>query len=124
VLSRSNRRNGAGPKVIGSRHFQLLRWHRALALVSTLALLGIARCHRNRRPFKRSQRRFALRYLGAGSAPCVASYSTVRALFATNNGALYRVTRASEDRGSDIGLLFAAGYANAAARAASALAPG
>ena len=52
----------------------------------------------------------------AGSTPCVASYSTVRALFASYNGALYRVTRASDGLGSDIGLLATGGYANAAAQ--------
>ena len=52
----------------------------------------------------------------AGSTPCVASYSSVRALFASYNGALYRVTRASDGVSSDIGLLAAGGYANAAAQ--------
>ena len=52
----------------------------------------------------------------AGATPCVAAYSTVRALFRTYNGALYQVTRASDGATSNIGLLTAGGYANASAQ--------
>ncbi|WP_329454317.1 arabinofuranosidase catalytic domain-containing protein [Streptomyces sp. NBC_01497] len=51
---------------------------------------------------------------GAAGSPCVAAHSTVRALFASYDGPLYRVTRASDGAGSDIGLLTTGGYANAA----------
>ncbi|MGW2827200.1 arabinofuranosidase catalytic domain-containing protein [Streptomyces sp. NPDC001443] len=52
-------------------------------------------------------------YGGAGTA-CVAAHSTVRALYSSYNGPLYQVTRASDGTRSDIGLLAAGGYANAA----------
>ncbi len=51
----------------------------------------------------------------ASSTPCVAAFSTVRSLFSSYSGALYRVTRASDSTILDIGLL-ADGYANAAAQ--------
>lgn len=51
----------------------------------------------------------------AGGNPCVAAYSTVRALVDVYNGPLYRVTRASDGASSDIGLL-GSGYADAAAQ--------
>ncbi len=46
---------------------------------------------------------------------CVAAYSTVRALSASYTGPLYRVTRASDGAGADVGLL-SSGYANAASQ--------
>ncbi|MFB7338042.1 arabinofuranosidase catalytic domain-containing protein, partial [Streptomyces adustus] len=52
-------------------------------------------------------------YGGAGTA-CVAAHSTVRALYSAYNGPLYQVTRASDGARSDVGLLAAGGYANAA----------
>ncbi|MFJ5028532.1 arabinofuranosidase catalytic domain-containing protein [Streptomyces sp. NPDC088560] len=52
-------------------------------------------------------------YGGAGT-PCVAAHSTVRALFSAYDGPLYRVTRASDGAGADIGLLAPGGYADAA----------
>ena len=36
----------------------------------------------------------------SASSPCVAAYSSVRALYDTYSGSLYQVTRASEDRKS------------------------
>jgi hypothetical protein len=53
---------------------------------------------------------------GAAGTPCVAAHSTVRALFSSYNGPLYQVTRVSDGARSDIGLLSAGGYANAAAQ--------
>jgi len=50
----------------------------------------------------------------SGGTPCVAAHSTVRALFAAYDGPLYQVTRASDGASTDIGLLAAGGYANAA----------
>jgi hypothetical protein len=52
-------------------------------------------------------------YAAAGT-PCVAAHSTVRALFATYNGPLYQVKRASDSKISNIDTLSAGGYANAA----------
>lgn len=51
----------------------------------------------------------------SGGTPCVAAYSTVRALSASYAGPLYRVTRASDGAGADVGLL-SSGYANAASQ--------
>src|SRR4051794_1636350 len=52
-------------------------------------------------------------YAAAGT-PCVAAHSTVRALFASYNGALYQLTRAADGATHNVGLLAAGGYANAA----------
>ncbi|WP_426518895.1 arabinofuranosidase catalytic domain-containing protein [Diaminobutyricibacter sp. McL0618] len=54
-------------------------------------------------------------YGNAGS-PCVAAYSSVRALFSGYNGSLYQVTRASDNSSLNVGLLTAGGYANAASQ--------
>jgi hypothetical protein len=54
-------------------------------------------------------------YASAGT-PCVAAHSTTRALFASYNGPLYQVRRASDGATSDIGLLGAGGYANSGAQ--------
>ena len=62
-------------------------------------------------------------YAAAG-APCVATHSTTRALYASYNGPLYQVLRQSDGRTIDIGVVPAAaapvadpgGYANAAAQ--------
>jgi hypothetical protein len=50
---------------------------------------------------------------GAASTPCVGAFSTTRALYATYNGPLYQVQRASDSATRDIGLLAAGGYADA-----------
>jgi hypothetical protein len=50
---------------------------------------------------------------GAAGTPCVAAHSTVRALISSYAGPLYRVTRASDGAGADIGLLSPGGYADA-----------
>ena len=52
-------------------------------------------------------------YAAAGT-PCVAAYSTVRALYAAYNGPLYQVKRASDGTTANVGLLSAGGYGNAA----------
>jgi hypothetical protein len=54
-------------------------------------------------------------YGDAGTA-CVAAHSTVRALYSAYNGSLYQVRRASDNATTNIGLLAAGGYANAAAQ--------
>jgi hypothetical protein len=50
----------------------------------------------------------------AGGTPCVAAHSTTRALFASYNGPLYQVQRASDHGYLDVGLLSAGGDVNAA----------
>ena len=56
-----------------------------------------------------------------GGAPCVAAHSTTRALYASYDGPLYQVMRASDGKKKDIGVvrasaLDAGGYADAAAQ--------
>lgn len=48
------------------------------------------------------------------SVPCVAAYSSVRALYTAYNGPLYQVTRQSDGTSTNISTLVAGGYANAA----------
>ena len=50
----------------------------------------------------------------AGSAPCVAAHSTVRALYGAYTGSLYQVRRASDGATKDVMPLTAGGYANSA----------
>jgi non-reducing end alpha-L-arabinofuranosidase len=50
----------------------------------------------------------------AGGTPCVAAYSTTRALYADYDGSLYQVKRASDSTTSNIGLLSEGGYVDAA----------
>jgi non-reducing end alpha-L-arabinofuranosidase len=54
----------------------------------------------------------------AAHTPCVAAYSTVRALYASYDGPLYQVQRASDQAVSNIGLLRPGGAADAAAQEA------
>ncbi|MEV4348568.1 arabinofuranosidase catalytic domain-containing protein [Actinoplanes sp. NPDC049596] len=54
-------------------------------------------------------------YAGGGT-PCVAAHSTTRALFGAYGGSLYQVRRWSDGATSNIGVLSAGGYANAAAQ--------
>jgi non-reducing end alpha-L-arabinofuranosidase len=61
---------------------------------------------------------------GAAGTPCVAAHSTTRALFASYNGPLYQVTRVSDDKTLDVGIVQplespvadAGGHADAAAQ--------
>ena len=53
---------------------------------------------------------------GNAGTPCVAAHSTTRALFSAYNGPLYQVQRASDGATTNIGVLSAGGYANAAAQ--------
>jgi hypothetical protein len=55
---------------------------------------------------------------GAAHTPCVAAYSTVRALYAAYDGPLYQVRRASDHAVRDIGPLGPGGVAGAAAQQA------
>ncbi|WP_406156713.1 RICIN domain-containing protein [Streptomyces sp. NBC_00882] len=54
-------------------------------------------------------------YASAGT-PCAAAHSTTRALYASYSGSLYQVKRASDGATTNIGVLSAGGYANAAAQ--------
>ena len=57
-----------------------------------------------------------VRHLRAAGTPCVAAHSTTRALYATYNGPLYQVRRASDNATTNISPLSAGGIANAAAQ--------
>lgn len=52
---------------------------------------------------------------GAAQTPCVAAFSTIRALYRSYTGPLYQVTRASDETTTDIGVL-SGGFADAAAQ--------
>src|SRR5579883_2000155 len=49
----------------------------------------------------------------AGGTPCIAAHSTTRALYASYNGPLYQVQRASDKSYLNIGLISAGGVVNA-----------
>jgi len=53
---------------------------------------------------------------GAGATPCVAAFSTVRAMYGTYSGNLYQVRRADNNMTRNIGPLSPGGVANAAAQ--------
>ena len=53
---------------------------------------------------------------GTAGQPCVAAYSTTRALFANYGGSLYQVTRSSDNTSTNIGLQSTGGIVNAAAQ--------
>ncbi|MEZ0110644.1 hypothetical protein ABH920_004659 [Catenulispora sp. EB89] len=52
----------------------------------------------------------------SGGTPCVAAHSTTRALYGAYNGSLYQVRRSSDNATTNIGVLSAGGFANAAAQ--------
>ena len=51
---------------------------------------------------------------GKAGNPCVAAHSTTRALYAAYDGPLYQVTRSSDGKSADVGVLSAGGFANIA----------
>jgi hypothetical protein len=53
---------------------------------------------------------------GAGGTPCATAHSTTRALFASYDGPLYQVQRASDQSFLDVGVVAPGGVANAAAQ--------
>jgi hypothetical protein len=76
----------------------------ALASVGLLALPGVSQAAGS----------LPCDLYGAAGTPCVAAYSTVRALYSTYDGPLYQVRRVSDGATTNVGLLAAGGYANAA----------
>ena len=52
---------------------------------------------------------------GKAGNPCVAAHSTTSALYAAYDGPLYNVTRASDGKSADIGVLSAGGFADISA---------
>jgi hypothetical protein len=53
--------------------------------------------------------------LGSAGNPCVAAHSTTRALYAKYDGPLYNVTRTSDQKSANIGLLAVGGFADISA---------
>ena len=53
-----------------------------------------------------------------GGTPCVAAFSSARALYGSYNGPLYQIKRASDGATRDVGLLSAGGYADASQQTA------
>ena len=51
---------------------------------------------------------------GKAGNPCVAAHSTTRALYAAYDGPLYNVTRASDGKSADVGVLSVGGFADIA----------
>jgi hypothetical protein len=76
----------------------------ALASVGLLALPGVSQAAGS----------LPCDLYGAAGTPCVAAYSTVRALYSAYDGPLYQVRRVSDGATTSVGLLAAGGYANAA----------
>ena len=52
--------------------------------------------------------------LGKAGNPCVAAHSTTRALFAAYDGPLYNITRSSDGRSTNVGVLKPGGFADIA----------
>ncbi len=75
----------------------------ALASVGLLALPGVSQAAGS----------LPCDLYGAAGTPCVAAYSTVRALYSAYDGPLYQVRRVSDGATTNVGLLAAGGYANA-----------
>ncbi len=94
---------------------QRKRWRRALS--SLLATVALVVCALVATPgTSQAAGSLPCDIYGAASTPCVAAYSTVRALYSSYDGNLYQVTRASDGTALDIGVSAAGGYANAAAQ--------
>ncbi|PWI41297.1 arabinofuranosidase catalytic domain-containing protein [Streptomyces sp. ICBB 8177] len=78
----------------------------ALVIAALIALPGVSRATTS----------LPCDIYASGGTPCAAAHSTVRALFASYDGPLYQVTRASDGSSANIGLLSPGGYADAAAQ--------
>jgi len=79
----------------------------AVAIAAAIGLTGTRSAH------AQSSRPCDIFATASPATPCVAAYSTTRALYASYTGSLYQVTRQSDGTTSNIGVL-SDGYANAA----------
>ena len=79
----------------------------AVAIAAAIGLTGARSAH------AQSSRPCDIYAAASPATPCVAAYSTTRALYASYTGSLYQVTRQSDGTTSNIGVL-SDGYANAA----------
>src|SRR5258708_1967569 len=91
-------------------YFRLTILTAVSGLLGTLSLAGAAM------PAAQAATSLPCDIYAAAGTPCVAGHSTVRALYASYNGPLYQVKRASDGATTNIGTLSAGGYANAAAQ--------
>jgi Alpha-L-arabinofuranosidase B, catalytic len=93
---------------------RLTRWcHRALVMAAGLAVVAGLACAVPARPASAASSGPCDIYASYGTS-CVAAYSTTRALYASYDGPLYQVQRASDGAKGNIGLLSAGGDVNAA----------
>jgi hypothetical protein len=99
------------------RLLSLLRHHCIKALIAMGAVLAVVAGVLGAVPSQaRAAGSLPCDLYGTSGAPCVAAYSTVRALYSAYDDPLYRVTRASDNTALDIGVLAPGGYADAAAQ--------
>ncbi len=95
--------------------FQLWRARRALLLAgAALALVAGALAGAGARAPAASAASLPCDIYASGGTPCVAAHSTTRALYASYNGPLYQVRRASDSATTNIYPLSAGGVVNAA----------
>src|SRR5579863_5097540 len=99
-----------GTDMMARSHFRLTILTVVPVLLGALSLAGAAV------PAAQAATSLPCDIYAAAGTPCVAAHSTVRALYASYNGPLYQVKRASDGTTLDIGTLSAGGYANAAAQ--------
>src|SRR5579872_6371708 len=94
------------------------RIHRVLILLPALSLIGAALIMAQQAGHNAAPTRLQgpCDIYAAGGTPCVAAHSTTRALYASYNGPLYQVQRASDSTTLDVHPLTAGGVANAAAQ--------
>ncbi|MHC5905499.1 arabinofuranosidase catalytic domain-containing protein [Streptomyces sp. S6] len=93
------------------------RWPHVLLLVlaMTVAALG-APASATAPPAATADVSLPCDLYAAGGTPCVTAHATTRALFASYNGPLYQIQRASDHTYRDIGVLAPGGYADAASQ--------
>jgi len=94
----------------GLAHFWPIRT--LLPVVAALALTGLSVLVLPAAP-SHAQGSLPCDIYSAAGTPCVAAYSTVRALYSSYDGPLYQVKRASDGTTTNVGLLSAGGYGNA-----------
>jgi hypothetical protein len=85
------------------------------SLLASLLFVACGGCSSTSATFAPTARAQGPCDLYASATPCVAAFSTTRALYAAYSGPLYQVTRASDATTMNIGLL-SDGYANAASQ--------
>lgn len=113
-LSVEHRRGNTRHAAISSRRVQREVWQRLLTVV--LLLVGGLVAASLRAPAASATGSQPCDLLAAGNTACVGAYSSARAMYSSYNGPLYQVQRESDVQTTDIGLLAAGGYANAAAQ--------